>query len=63
MIMYVYMKHSAGIWAVGFYDFNGDWHTESAHTSPESAAQRVAWLNGSSRTWEEFKREGTVLDK
>jgi hypothetical protein len=32
---------------VGFYKPDGDWEPESDHSSPVTAADRVAWLNGS----------------
>lgn len=35
------------LWTVGFYDPNGNWHSESDHGTTEDAAARVAWLNGS----------------
>ena len=56
--MYVYIqssKYGAGwttygdqgfIWTVGFYDPKGKWNPESEHDSKESAARRVAFLNG-----------------
>jgi hypothetical protein len=45
--MYVYIESQRGLWTVGFYKPNGDWVAESDHTTPEAAAKRVAWLNGS----------------
>ena len=45
--MYVYIRSEPGLWTVGFYDPDGKWHTDSDHESQESAACRVAWLNGS----------------
>jgi len=44
--MYVYIKTEAHLWTVGFYAPDGTWHTDSDHDSPESAAERVHWLNG-----------------
>lgn len=46
--MYVYISSERNLWTVGFYSPDGEWHPESDHTSPEEAAKRVAWLNGSS---------------
>lgn len=45
--MYVYVKSQCGLWTVGFYDPSGEWQPESDHSSSESAARHVAWLNGS----------------
>src|SRR5690606_24777482 len=50
MDVYVYQQTEPGLWTVGFYDPQGRWHAESDHTSPESAAERVHWLNGGNRT-------------
>lgn len=44
---YVYVKSEPGLWTVGFYSPNGEWHSESDHESTEEAANRTAWLNGS----------------
>ena len=46
--MYVYQSFERGLWTVGFYRPNGKWEAESDHKSSEEAAERVAWLNGSS---------------
>jgi len=48
--MYVYIESERGLWTVGFYDPDGQWHSESDYTDREEAAQRVAWLNGSGVT-------------
>ena len=45
--MYVYIKTERQLYTVGFYDPQGEWHAESDHDTKESAANRVAWLNGS----------------
>ena len=45
--MYVYVKSEDCLWTVGFYDPNGKWHPDSDHADQESAAKRVAYLNGS----------------
>lgn len=51
--MYVYKQTEPKLWTVGFYDPEGEgrrkWYPESDHDSPEKAAKRVAWLNGSSK--------------
>jgi len=44
--MYVYIQSEPGLWTVGFYTPDGKWMPESDHTSPNEAAERVAWLNG-----------------
>lgn len=43
---YVYIKSEPGLWTVGFYSPDGEWHPESDHTSTEEAAKRVYYLNG-----------------
>jgi hypothetical protein len=35
------------LWTVGFYDSIGNWHPESDYDTPEAAAERVHYLNGS----------------
>lgn len=45
--MWVYIKSDPNLWTVGFYDPTGKWHPEKDCESPEEAANRVAWLNGS----------------
>lgn len=44
--MYIYIQSERHLWTVGFYDPIGKWHSESDHETPESAALRVAYLNG-----------------
>lgn len=34
------------LWTVGFYSPDGTWHPESDHSSSETAAKRVNYLNG-----------------
>ncbi len=46
--MYVYIESEPGLWTVGFYAPDGAWIPESDHADKESAARRVAWLNGES---------------
>lgn len=43
---YVYVKSDESLWTVGFYDPKGKWHADSDHDTRESAAARVAYLNG-----------------
>ena len=45
--MYVYIQSEPGLWTVGFYDPSGKWHPDSDHKNRETAADRVAYLNGS----------------
>ena len=45
--MYVYIRSESELWTVGFYHPNGRWEPESDHPTPQAAAKRVAWLNGS----------------
>ena len=47
--MYVYINSEPGLWTVGFYRPSGSWEAESDHDSRESAAERVAWLNGEAK--------------
>lgn len=44
--MWIYIESETGLWTVGFYDPNGLFHADSDHTSRESAAERVHYLNG-----------------
>ena len=37
---------TSSLWTVGFYDAIGNWYPESDHETPESAAERVSYLNG-----------------
>jgi hypothetical protein len=46
-VMYVYVKSEDELWTGGFYDPDGKWQPESDHGNRDSAASRVAWLNGS----------------
>lgn len=43
---YVYIESEPGLFTVGFYDPRGAWHSDSDHDSRQSAAARVAYLNG-----------------
>lgn len=47
---WVYIQTEAGVWTVGFYDPNGNWHAESDWPNPEQAAERVRYLNGGATT-------------
>lgn len=46
MKAWVYIQSESKLWTVGFYAPDGQWHTDSDHRSKQSAAERVAWLNG-----------------
>lgn len=46
MSSYVYINSEPGLWTVGFYDPSGNWNAEIDHNSPETAAERVHYLNG-----------------
>lgn len=46
--MYVYVRSdSEMLWTVGFFDSQGRWEPESDWGTPDEAAERTAWLNGS----------------
>lgn len=47
--MYVYIMSEPALYTVGFYDPSGQWQPESDHETRESAASRVAYLNGSKK--------------
>jgi hypothetical protein len=47
MSHWAYVQSEPTLWTVGFYSPDGKWHTESDHGTPEAAAERCAWLNGS----------------
>jgi hypothetical protein len=46
---YVYINSEPQLWTVGFYLPNETWEAESDHSSTESAAARVSYLNGGQR--------------
>lgn len=43
---YVYIVSEPGLYTVGFYGPNGEWHPESDWGNREDAAKRVRFLNG-----------------
>lgn len=43
---YVYIRSELHLWTVGFYAPDGKWIPESDHSTKESAAERVHYLNG-----------------
>jgi len=46
--MYIYIESEPGLWTVGFYSPDGEWHPESDHDAKSEAAKRVSYLNGGS---------------
>lgn len=44
---WVYVRSEPGLWTVGHYDPDGEWHSDSDHGSPLEAGDRCAYLNGS----------------
>lgn len=45
---FVYIQSEPGLWTVGFYDPDGNWHPDSDWPDREDAAQRTSYLNGGS---------------
>ena len=43
---YVYIRSEPGLWTVGHYTPAGAWVPESDYGDADTAAARVAWLNG-----------------
>jgi hypothetical protein len=48
-VTWVYLRSEPGLWTVGFYDPDGEWHAESDYDDSQKAAERVHWLNGGER--------------
>lgn len=46
MSVWVYIRSEPGLYTVGFYSPDGQWHTDSDHGSQEEAAERCHYLNG-----------------
>jgi len=46
MTTYVYIRSEPGLYTVGFYSPDGEWHPESDYCSSDEAARRVHYLNG-----------------
>lgn len=44
--MYVYLNSEPGLWTVGHYAPDGQWHPESDHDTTDAAAARCHYLNG-----------------
>ncbi len=47
--MYVYIKTEKRLWTVGFYDPDGNWHSDNDYSYVEDAADRVHYLNGGNK--------------
>lgn len=47
--MWVYVESEPGLFTVGFYGPDGQWHAEQDCSTRAAAAERVHWLNGGSR--------------
>jgi len=45
-MIWVYIKSEPGLFTVGFYNPSGEWNPESDHDTADTAADRVAYLNG-----------------
>jgi hypothetical protein len=43
---WVYVCSEPGVWTVGHYDPNGEWHSDSDHGNRQDAATRCNYLNG-----------------
>jgi len=43
---WVYIQSEPGLFTVGFYAPDGEWHTDSDHGIREDAVKRVHYLNG-----------------
>ncbi len=52
--MWIYKRTEPGLWTVGFYSPDGEWHTDSDHDTPDSAARRVHYLNGGTEESEDL---------
>lgn len=46
MTVWVYIRSEPGLWTVGFYAPDGEFHTDSDHNDRDQAADRVHYLNG-----------------
>jgi len=45
-LMWVYIKTERGIWTVGYWSPDRQWHPDGDYPTQEEAALRVHWLNG-----------------
>jgi len=45
-VTWIYQQTEPGVYTVGFYSPDGEWHTDSDQVSPQKAAERVHYLNG-----------------
>lgn len=44
--MYFYKRTEPQLFTVGYEDANGEWHTDSDHSTSKEAADRASYLNG-----------------
>ena len=44
--MWVYISKDRGVYTVGFYDPQGNWHEDVEFVTKDDAAHRVNFLNG-----------------
>lgn len=45
-MIWVYLQSEPNLYTVGFYTPEGEWMTDSDHSTKEEAAKRVHYLNG-----------------
>jgi len=48
--MWVYLVSEPGLYTVGFYSPDGEWHPDTDWPSRNEAANRVSFLNGRSES-------------
>jgi hypothetical protein len=56
MSTWVYINSEPGLWTVGFFAPDGEWHSDSDHSIREEAAKRVAYLNGGANAVEYLEK-------
>jgi hypothetical protein len=56
--MYIYKQTEPGLYTVGFYAPDHQWHAESDHGSRKEAAERVHYLNGGNNFLDQALNEG-----
>jgi len=44
--VWVYVKSEPNLWTVGYYSYDGKWHSDSDWETKEEAVERVSYLNG-----------------
>lgn len=50
MYVYIRSRNHRALWMVGFYNPSGEWISESDHSTPNSAAERIHYLNGGKKS-------------